>query len=111
MIGKMAGLLARGITTVTDPTSGFMAIKKSLLKGVDLDPISWKLPLEVIVKCKPRVLEIPIVFANRQKGKSKLSSWACFKYLQHLFNLYCYKFPTSIEFLKFCLVGLAALIR
>ena len=33
IISKGAGLLARGVTTLSDPTSGFMAIKKNVLNG------------------------------------------------------------------------------
>lgn len=109
-VSKVAGLLARGITTATDPTSGFMAIRKSILKDTNLDPISWKLPLEIIVKCRPRVVEVPIIFTTRQKGKSKLNLKVSLKYLQHLFNLYCYRFLTIFEIFKFCLVGIVALI-
>ena len=110
IISKVAGLLARGITNTTDPTSGFMAIRKSILKDMNLDPIGWKLPLEIIVKAGPRVVEVPIIFTTRQKGKSKLNLKVGLKYIQHLFNLYCYKFPTTFEFFKFSLVGLAALL-
>jgi len=72
IISKGAGLLAKGITNLSDPTSGFMAIKKSLLDGIKLDPVGWKIVLEIIVKTNPRFIEIPIIFADRQKGKSKL---------------------------------------
>lgn len=109
-ISKVAGLLARGITTATDPTGGFMAIRKSILKDTNLNPISWKLPLEIIVKSRPRVVEVPIIFTTRQKGRSKLNLKVGLKYLQHLFNLHCYKFPTIFEFFKFCLVGLVSLL-
>jgi len=83
-----AGWLARGVTRMSDPTSGFMAIRKSLLKGVDLDPVGWKIVLEVIVKTKARFLEIPIVFAERRSGTSKLNVKTQVEYLHHLWKLY-----------------------
>ena len=110
IISKIAGLFARGLTNVTDPTSGFMGIKKSLLKRVNLKAASWKLPLEIIVKCNPLIKEVPIVFVNRHKGKSKFGLRASFRYLQHLLGLYCYRFPAIFEFIKFCIVGLIGLI-
>jgi dolichol-phosphate mannosyltransferase len=109
IISRGAGLLARGVTTLSDPTSGFMAMRKTMLDGIELDPVGWKVVLEVMVKTKPRFMEIPIVFADRKKGKSKLGLNAQIDYLRHLWRLYCYKFPTIFQFIKFCLVGLSGL--
>ena len=86
-----------------------MAIRKSLLNGIKLDPVGWKIVLEIIVKTNPRFIEIPIIFADRQKGKSKLGLKAQVDYLRHLWRLYCFKFPTIFQFIKFCLVGLSGL--
>lgn len=109
IVSKGAGLLARGVTTLSDPTSGFMAIRKSILDGIKLDPVGWKIVLEVIVKTNPRLIEIPIIFANRKEGKSKLGLKAQIDYLRHLWRLYCYKYPTIFQFIKFCLVGLSGI--
>ncbi|RLG99454.1 hypothetical protein DRO38_07735, partial [Candidatus Bathyarchaeota archaeon] len=51
----------------------------------------------------------PIIFADRQKGKSKLGLKAQVDYLRHLWRLYCFKFPTIFQFIKFCLVGLSGI--
>ena len=109
VISKGAGLLARGLTKLSDPTSGFMAVKKDILSGVQLDPIGWKIVLEVIVKTNSRFKEIPIVFADRQFGKSKLDLRVQREYLLHLWKLYCHKYPSAIQFIKFCLVGFSGL--
>jgi dolichol-phosphate mannosyltransferase len=110
IISKGAGLLARGLTRLSDPTSGFMAVKKDILTGIDLDPIGWKIVLEVIVKTNYRFKEIPIVFADRQFGKSKLDLRVQREYLLHLWKLYCHKYPSFIQFIKFCLVGLSGVL-
>ena len=109
MVSKGAGLLAKGVTTLSDPTSGFMAVRKSVLEGALLDPLGWKIVLEVVVKTGSRVMEIPIVFEDRFKGKSKLGFKAQVDYLRHLGRLYAYRYPPVMEFLKFCLVGLTGL--
>jgi len=109
IISKGAGLLAKGVTAISDPTTGFMAIRKSAIDGIKLDPLGWKIVLEVIVKANPRILEIPIIFTDREEGKSKLGIKAQIDYIQHLWRLYCYKFPTIFQFLKFCLVGISGL--
>ena len=110
MISKGAGLLAKGVTTLSDPTSGFMAIRKSVIDDKKLDPLGWKIVLETIVKTKPRVLEIPIIFTDRKAGESKLGFKAQIDYLHHLWRLYCYKHPGIIQFLRFCLVGISGLL-
>jgi len=50
--------------------------------------------------------------AQRSLGREDrpILSYNHLKYLQHLLNLYCYKFPTTFEFFKFCLVGIITLI-
>jgi len=110
IISKGAGLLAKGVTRLSDPTSGFMALRKSILEGVTLDPLGWKIVLEVVVKAKARVVEIPIVFADRAQGESKLGFRAQMDYLRHLGRLYTYRYPLLLEFFKFCLVGLTGLV-
>jgi dolichol-phosphate mannosyltransferase len=110
MISRGAGLLAKGITTLSDPTSGFMAIRKRILEGVKLDPLGWKIVLEAIVKTDPRFLEVPIVFADRKEGESKLGFRAQLDYLRHIWRLYCYRFPGIPQFFKFCIVGISGLL-
>ena len=99
MVSKGSGILAFGLTHLSDPTSGFMAIKKSVLEGIRLNPVGWKIVLEIIVKTHARLEEIPIVFAERQCGKSKLDFRVQREYLGHLWKLYLYKYPYMKAFL------------
>jgi dolichol-phosphate mannosyltransferase len=92
MISRFGGFLARGLTDMSDPTSGFMAFKKMLLHNVSLDPVGWKIILEITVKARPRFTEIPIVFAERKLGKNKFSIRVQIDYLRHLLRLYRYKY-------------------
>ena len=108
-ISRAAGLLAKGLTSLSDPTSGFMAVRRSVLDGVKLNPLGWKIVLETVVKAKPRVIEVPIVFADRKQGKSKLGLRSQVDYIHHLWHLYCYRYPTLEQFAKFCLVGFSGL--
>lgn len=110
VISQGAGFLARGVTSLSDPTSGFMAIRKSLLEGVELDPVGWKIVLEVVVKANPSLKEIPISFADRIKGESKLSTKAQLDYLRHLWKLYIFRYRDWFKFLSFCLVGLSGMV-
>lgn len=89
IISRMAGLMARGLTGIKDPTSGFFFTKKGVLEGKRLDTTSWKILLEIIVKCRPKnIVEVPITFGGRKAGESKLSLKEEVNYLKHLLQLY-----------------------
>jgi dolichol-phosphate mannosyltransferase len=104
---KFAASLTFGITSMTDPTTGFMAIRRDLLEDLELDPVGWKIVLEIVVKAAPvRVAEVPIVFADRELGESKQSLGVFWQYVEHLGRLYGFRYPGLVEFLKFCIVGL-----
>jgi dolichol-phosphate mannosyltransferase len=91
LISKFAALLARGLTRLSDPTSGYMGIKKELLAKLDLNPIGWKIVLETVCKSpSARLVEIPIVFSDRELGKSKLGLREQWHYICHLYRLYKY---------------------
>lgn len=91
---RVATLLARPLTSVKDPMSGFFALTRTTFETArDLNPIGYKIGLELMVKCKlRRIVEIPIHFEDRQLGESKLSLAEQRKYLQHLCRLFVYKF-------------------
>jgi dolichol-phosphate mannosyltransferase len=110
IISRGAGSLAFGITKLTDPTSGYMGFKRSLLKNLDLSPVGWKIVLEVVTRSNGKVLEVPIIFKDRIHGKSKLTSLVQIQYLLHLFKLYDFKLPNLWQIVKFCLVGSSGLI-
>jgi dolichol-phosphate mannosyltransferase len=109
IVSKIAGYMARGVTSLSDPTSGFMAIRKTILDNIDIDPLGWKIVLEVAVKAQPRIKEIPIMFSVRKIGKSKLGIKAQIDYLHHLWRLYSYRYPGIVQFIKFCLVGISGI--
>ncbi len=92
LLSRAAGLLARGVVPLSDPTSGFMAVRKDTLKGSELDPLGWKIVLEVVVKAEARVLEVPIVFRDRVRGQSKFGLRAQADYLRQLGRLYAYRY-------------------
>lgn len=106
LVSKVASLMAAGVTPIKDPTSGFMAVRRELLSGLQLNPVGWKIVLEVVVKSlNKRLLEIPITFNDRALGKSKMSLKGQWNYIRHLCRLYEFRLPGFIEFIKFCLVG------
>ena len=109
---RVATLLAFGLTTVSDPMSGFFAMRRStFLGGRDFNPVGYKILLECIIKCRCRlVADIPIHFDNRRFGESKLSFSEQLRYLKHLRRLYIYKYGTWSHLAQFLLVGLSGLV-
>ncbi len=111
IISKGAGLLAKGLTSLSDPTSGFIASRKSLINSLSLNPIGWKIALEIVVKANTqRLIEVPIVFSDREFGHSKLNMREQINYIRHLLRLYNYKFSLLTQFVKFCIVGFSGII-
>lgn len=104
----VATLLARGLTTASDPMAGFFALRRATLaRGGELRPLGYKIGLELIVRCGCQsVREIPIAFQDRLHGESKLSLTQQWLYLRHLGRLYAVKYPTLGSVARF--VGAAA---
>jgi len=109
---RVATLLALPLARLSDPMSGFFAMRRStFLAGRDFNPIGYKILLELILKCRcSRIVEVPIYFDNRRFGKSKLSLKEQLKYLQHLRRLYIYKYGTWSHLLQFLVVGFSGLV-
>ena len=86
---KVAILFARPLTKVRDITSGFLFLRRDVIDRVELDPIGFKIGLEVIMKGKYRAFtEVPYVFTDRTSGTSKLNSGEIFNYLKQLRKIY-----------------------
>lgn len=105
---RVATLLARPFTRVSDPMSGFFALRREdYRKAMDaLSPVGYKIGLELIVKCGcQKIKEVPIHFANRQHGESKLTLREQLRYIKHIRRLATYKFGTWSHLFQFLVVG------
>jgi dolichol-phosphate mannosyltransferase len=81
--------LAKPLTPLLDITSGFFLVSRRALEGIELDPIGFKIGLEVIAKGHyGRALEVPYVFTDRIAGTSKLNQNEIFNYLRQLGRIY-----------------------
>lgn len=83
---RTACLLGRLVTSVRDSTSGFFAVERKALEGVRLNPLGFKIGLEVFAKARHggRIAEVPYVFRDRIKGESKFGLRMVLLYLQQL---------------------------
>lgn len=106
---KVATLLARPFTSAKDPMSGFFALRReSFLQAKELSPIGYKIGLELIVKSDLKnVREVPIFFADRKRGQSKLNLKEQLNYIRHLRRLANFKYGNWSFFAQFGLVGLS----
>jgi 4-amino-4-deoxy-L-arabinose transferase-like glycosyltransferase len=87
-VSRLACSLVSGLTAVSDPTSGFFLVRRAALEGVELDPVGWKIGLEVLCRGRiGRVVEVPFRFEERRAGRSKFGSRAVLDYLRHLLRL------------------------
>ncbi len=104
---QVATLLARPFTSLRDPMSGFFMLRRETVeRGAPLNPIGYKIGLEILVKCPcERQAEVPILFSKRNLGESKLTLREQLRYLQHLRRLFLYKFGNWAYFVHFAAVG------
>lgn len=105
-------MIARPFTKVKDPMAGFFAFPVHLLeKNVPLNPLGFKIGLELLVKLSPgRVTEVPIEFQERLYGESKLTFKQQILYLMHIWRLFRFKYRTMGEFLVFSMIGTSGMI-
>ncbi len=86
---RVAIALAQPLTRIRDITSGYFLVKREALDGVELDPIGFKIGLEVIAKARyGRAIEVPYVFTDRVAGTSKLNQSEILNYLKQLGRIY-----------------------
>ena len=104
---KVATVMARPFTKVKDPMSGFLGLHRQTWRAAEaLDPIGYKIGLELIVKCRCRhVVEVPIHFSTRRHGESKLTLGVQRDYLLHILRLARWKYPERSSFIPFAIVG------
>jgi dolichol-phosphate mannosyltransferase len=81
-------LFPRKLHGISDPMSGFFAIRRGDITAEALKPLGYKILLELAVRSRPRqVTEVPFVFQDRFAGESKSSAQEGFRFLRHLIGL------------------------
>jgi dolichol-phosphate mannosyltransferase len=74
-MSRVASLLAFPLTGVHDSMCGFFVVRRECLLQFATNATGFKIAFEMLVRGrrKLRVREVPIVFRDRQRGKSKMS--------------------------------------
>ncbi|MBH8572309.1 glycosyltransferase [Nostocaceae cyanobacterium CENA369] len=103
---------------VSDPMSGYFMVRRSAIANVTLNPVGYKILLEVIGRGKVgEITEVGYVFCERKEGESKVTWKQYVEYIHHLVRLRLstgrlgrvnqqMNFPIG-RFLRFGLVGLS----
>ena len=108
---RVSTWLARPLVACADPMSGFFALDRRRLPDLDrLDPIGYKIGLELMVRGRLRVREVPIRFDDRRQGSSKLNWRQRVAFLRHLLRLYLFRFELPARVLSFGAVGATGLV-
>ncbi len=92
LVSKGATLFAQiGVPAarrVSDPMSGFFAVRRTLVSDVELTPRGYKILLEILAKCDyETVAEVPYLFHDRERGESKLTPTQYQRFVEHVLGL------------------------
>jgi dolichol-phosphate mannosyltransferase len=110
----LPGVLGR----VSDPMSGYFMVRRNAIAGITLNPVGYKILLEVIGRGRvSEIAEVGYVFCERKEGESKVTWKQYIDYIHHLLRLRIStgrlgklsrkaNFPIG-RFLRFGLVGLS----
>jgi len=95
---------------LSDPMSGFFMVRRGAIAGVAMNPLGYKILLEVVARGRIRWIgECGYVFRERTQGESKVSAGLYLQYLHHLVRLRIGTLPLA-RFFRFALVGLSGVV-
>ena len=94
----LATALAQPLVICADPLSGFFAADRRCLPAPErLRPGGYKIALELMVRGRLRVTEVPIVFNDRRIGSSKMSWRTLAAYLRQIARLYGFRIASAMH--------------
>jgi dolichol-phosphate mannosyltransferase len=77
--------MGSALVPIRDATSGFFAFRRSVVDGVKLNPIGFKIGFEVIARGHYRTaIEVPYTFRDRELGSSKFGRREIMQYAVQL---------------------------
>ncbi len=86
IVSQIGVKLARRLTGVEDPLSGYFVLRREVLNAFTLTSPGYKILLEILVKGKYKnIKEIPFVFRNRKYSRSKLNLKEYYLFSKQLF--------------------------
>ncbi len=107
---RLATWLTRPLVKCADPMSGFFATRRGALPDLPtVRPMGYKIALDLMVRGRLRVREVPIEFRDRSQGFSKMNWRQQVRFLRHLSGLYNHRFGSMARVPFFSAVGLSGL--
>jgi dolichol-phosphate mannosyltransferase len=113
VVGNVVARYVAGIYRVRDCTAGFRAIRASVLRRVDLHGLRVQgyafqvALLHSAVAQAARIVEVPVHFADRIRGESKLGFSDVVEFAR---NAWWIRFQDSRTFIKFAVVGACGVV-
>ena len=84
-VSRVACLIGNLLVPVRDATSGFFALRRTVIDGVRLNPIGFKIGFEVMARGRyTKVVEVPYTFRDRELGASKFGRREIVQYVVQL---------------------------
>ena len=85
---RVARVMLPAAQRTSDPLSGFFAFRRAILAGATLQPVGFKILLEILVRSDAsRVVDVPYTFDRRLRAASKASTLEGMRFLRHLLRL------------------------
>ena len=85
-----AMLLPSVFAQLSDPLSGYFALRRELVQGRSLNPVGYKILIEVVARSgirRSNIAEVGYHFGQRRAGQSKATVRQALSYLCHLVRL------------------------
>ena len=104
---------------ITDPVSGFFAVRREVVEGAPLQPRGYKILMEVLGKGRwMRATEVPYTFENRKEGASKLRVATILDYAAQVADISAHALSRRegaawrelSNILRFALVGISGIV-
>lgn len=117
VLSRVATWLTRKIPAVevSDPMSGFFALKQSRYKAIrtNLRPSGFKILFEILghLPATTKTAEVPLVFAMRVHGESKLSLMVEIQFLWQLLRIALVRFQKYIFWIICTIIACILLLR
>jgi dolichol-phosphate mannosyltransferase len=99
-------LFPRRLVAVSDPMTGFFAVRREALDLGGLRPRGFKILLEILTRTpRMRVAEVPFTFGLRESGESKAGAREALRYFVQLVYLRLTGLQKLAGLFRFALVG------
>lgn len=105
----IARILIKKVANVKDIQSGFFALKRNVIENVDMNPVGYKILLEILsVGHYNTVKEVPYTFSVRENGQTKMNFAIMLEYILHIIMLFK-KSEDGKRMTKYCSVGIVGI--